>query len=242
MPAGTLGLYVFDSPGPPINLAEANEQKPYGTAAHGSLTSPSWGAGSQGGAMTYTANTDGLYIGENTHHKIATQVTIIIGYEKTDSTNRQSQAFGYNGAISRMLVHLPWDDGNVYWDFGTGRVALSAPGVSGYHVWTFSAGSRGMETWRDGVRNNTAQFPTRTITDGVGFGLGNHGVGADLARTYFFFLHSRELPLNYIRRVIADPYNTLLMPNTAGSHTGLPVAASGATAFPWLYYAAQRTA
>ena len=242
VPAGTLGLYIFDGPGPPLNLVDRGEQTPYGTAASGSLTFPSWSAGARGGAMTYTATTDGISIGENTQHRIATDVTIILGYEKTDGTNRNSQAFGYNGAISRMLVHLPWSDGNAYWDFGAGRLTLAAAGVTGYNVWAFTAGPRGMEIYKNLTRTNAASFPTRTITDAVSFGLGSHGIGTDLARTYFFFLHSRQLPIPYINAAIADPYRVLFMPNTAGNQTGLPVAASGATAFPWLYYAAQRTA
>lgn len=232
---------MLDSPGPPVNLAHnPGAAKPYGSLV-GSLTYPRLEAGARGMAHRFTSGAvDGWWVAEDQAMNITTQVSIVIGYEKADATARNSQAFGFNGAASRMLVHLPWSDGNLYWDFATGRVTLAAAAVAGYHVWGFTAGPRGMDVWRDGVKTNTAQFPTRSISN-VGFHLGTGGVTSDEAWMYFCFLHRYQLPDTVMQQLTTDPYRHLVLPNIAGTYAGLPVTAAPAGAFPWLYYARMRS-
>ena len=208
------------------------------------------GHGARGSFWEHTNANDAKYIvsDESLFIPNTGSVTVCLGYEKTDTTLRQSTAFGINeGALgTRMSVYLPWTDGTVYWDYGgatsgTTRLAVGSLTTSGYHAWAFTVGARGMELWQDGNRvGSNAATPTRTVgTRAFLLGNGaNSGIGSDLARYYWLFVHRDQLPGAVISRILRDPFGTLMQPIQAKVFSTGTVA----TAFPWLYYAMQRGA
>ncbi len=147
--------------------------------------------------------------------------TAVIGYKKTDGTNRISGAFGYNHGLAaqRLGVHLPYNDGKVYWDFGgtsEGSTRLSVSGLSfGDDIWVFTKGPRGMEIWQNGalVGSNSAN-PTRSAGIGSSFHLFNYGsVGSDLAICSFFYAWKLQLPAQAIKELSTFPFQIINAPN-----------------------------
>ena len=141
-----------------------------------------------------------------------TEVTVLIYQEKLDSTNRQTGAFGLavSSTDDRLGAHLPWNDGTVYWDFGTttsGR--LSASGLTfGRNVWILNGGPRGMEIWQDGIlRNSKAEVPPTRANTSDNFVVGNHTTYRnDGVEVFCFCLWSRQLSQAQCRRLSFDPF------------------------------------
>ena len=224
---GTCGMWLFQSGETypvPIGLEHAAA-----TAVADNSTKPTV-LTQRGLARAHTiAGTDGIQlIRDESLMKVTSSVTVILGYEKHDSTNRQSTAFGIAEAgntARRLAVYLPWTDGVVYWDFGgfsSGTTRLTASGLTttGYNAWAFTVGTRGMEIWqaRNGysalrVANNGAT-PTRTSQVGAAFGLGSGfqggGVDSDLANYHWLYVSRDQLPGGLIAEIMVNPYGTLL--------------------------------
>lgn len=65
------------------------------------LESSDWGYGAQGPVIVHDATTDRTSIATNSGTVLPTgDVTLILGYEKTDGTNRDSGAFGVDTATA----------------------------------------------------------------------------------------------------------------------------------------------
>lgn len=145
--------------------------------------------------------------------------TVLILYEKADSTNRASYAFTLDmlfasEGTARCAAHLPFSDGTVYWDFGgvtAGSTRVSAASLTfGADRWVFSTGSRGMEIWQNGLlRASNGANPTRTASAATSFVLGarvSDAVFSDIAHYNVFALWARQLTGDEILMVSADPY------------------------------------
>lgn len=147
-------------------------------------------------------------------------VTILLGYEKRDATNRASGAFGDTGDAvdaKRCGVHLPYSDGTVYFDYGgtvegTTRLSKSGLTVTGRHEWAFTTGPRGMEIWQDGVKvASNSGTPTRTAAVHE-FRLGYHGYQqSDLANYYYFIVVHGQLSEPKLKQLGKAP-NDIYMP------------------------------
>jgi hypothetical protein len=143
------------------------------------------------------------------------QVTVVMGYRKTDTTLRASSAFGLsipgsNGA-NACGAHVPYSDGTVYWDFGGNDAShrLSVAGLSfGDDVWAFTTGPRGMEIWQNGNKQaSNANTPSRSQYNGTSVRIGMHAnIGADLAGYSFFYLFNSQIPPGLIQKISREPW------------------------------------
>lgn len=144
--------------------------------------------------------------------------TVVLGYRKQDTTNRNSSAFGVasSSLSNRAGALIPFGDGTVYWDFGgatSGTTRLTVASLTfGNDLWVFTTGPRGMEIWQNGVRRaNNGVNPSRTI-GGVNFCLGisgqTEGTGgqSDLADYWYMATYRRQLDVTEILDISANPY------------------------------------
>ena len=87
--------------------------------------------------------------------------TILLATQRNSASIGSGTSNGYaTGPTDRVLTHLPFSDGNIYWDYGnatagSGRLSVSSAGflaTGTVNNWAFVAGKRGREIWRNGVR------------------------------------------------------------------------------------------
>lgn len=174
-------------------------------------------AGKWGGPALRWPNgqTYGLIVTSDFSWLPATDVTIMLGYRKTDTTNRISAAFGSDSTTTtdRIGCHLPYSDGRVYFDFGgftPGSSSINVAWTSDTipHIWTFTGGPRGMEIWRDGILlTSNSAHPVRT--SGVfkqWYIGGGNTVNTDAAELEFGYLWPSQLPQSAIRQLSSDPF------------------------------------
>ena len=130
-------------------------------------------------------------------------------------------AFGtYNTAVYRFSAHLPWSDGNIYWDFGgdsgVNRLSTAVSFVDDQvSVFVLTAGAAGMRIWRDGVLLATSSSPaTRGNPTGCFFGLGISSAttgtvvdSTDTGATYYMqSFWANQLPDAVAQRLSIDPW------------------------------------
>lgn len=177
-----------------------------------------WVSGTYGRAFNHDAQADRSSFGDITSILPTSKCTILIGFRKTDTTNRDSGLFGIDpdvAAARKIGAHCPYSDGTVYFDFGgstngTTRVQVASLTISTLpQVFCFTTGARGMEIWQNGLkRASNAANPTRTNTGGDTFKLGNHGgaAGSDFINFEFFFMWNRQLTNQEIQQISRDPW------------------------------------
>ncbi len=136
-------------------------------------------------------------------------------YRKLDTTNRNSGCFGADtGGASgkRCGTHLPYSDGNVYWDFGTNRLSY-APASVADNSWVFTTGPSGMGIYRNGVLEaSNGTNGTRTANSSSEyFRLGTHsGEGTDIAEWNYCYVYARQLTASEALWLHEEPYAFLL--------------------------------
>ena len=160
---------------------------------------------------------------------IVDQATVFFIRRFTDTTNRESSAFGIVQSASganddeRFGAHAPWSDGNFYFDaMGTGageRVTWTGyPGKDTdviEHV-CMHGGPRGGAIWFNGenVASDTTARPTRStdntnknfyVSDGNFIGVGGTGNSDDVEYN-LFLLWNRQLSDGEIVSLFANPY------------------------------------
>lgn len=159
--------------------------------------------------------TDQCMFAENDIHMPINDVTVMIKVKKTDTTARQSAAFGINNVsvATWISAYIPWNDNIVYFDFGgtsdgTSRISYSGA-TFGDDIWIFTSGTRGMEIWQNGIRlaSNSGGI-TRTIGDSPMY-LGKHSsnIKADLCIISFFYIWDRQFNKQEIQEITNDPYS-----------------------------------
>ena len=176
------------------------------------------GSALTGGVVVHDATTDRTELTDDVRVLIGTTaVTIALGYRKRDTTLRASGAFGVNNGVNteRCGVHLPYASGIVHWDFGGASEDVSRESVAwtpdtSLHTWAFTAGARGMEIWRDGVKvSSNAATPTRTESLAA-YHLGFHlTFASDLADYAWFFINTTQLSEALIEDILNDPEGAL---------------------------------
>lgn len=162
-----------------------------------------------------TGNRITLLTGSESALLPTTEVTVVIGYRKRDTTLRNASAFGMvSSALNdRLGAAIPFGDGNVYWDFGgatDGTTRVVASGLTfGDDLWMLTAGPRGMEIWQNGRRAaSNAATPTRVSVASdfaLGGGVNNNG-NCDLSDFWLFELYDRQMSLGEIAEVFHDPF------------------------------------
>ena len=179
----------------------------------GTLTGAVW-SGSRGGtAVAHLAITDRVNFGDATRILPVKNCTILLGYQKRDTTLRASSALGVtsNPANGACGVHLPYNDGVAYWDFKTTTVGdgrLTASGLTyGNDFWAFTIGTRGQEIWQNGVlRASNATNVTRTASSND-WQLGTHNtIDSDLANYWMVAVFHQQLPQDQIKLISAMPF------------------------------------
>ncbi len=99
-------------------------------------------------------------------------------WQYTDAQVDQSSVSLFPSATSRIIAHVPWSDGNIYWDFGditgagVGRLSYRPPvspvGTWNHFAFVADANANFMAIYRNGVReafkNSASRFANLTGT------------------------------------------------------------------------------
>lgn len=139
------------------------------------------------------------------------------------STGRVTQ-FGtrvssINQISSRIGTHIPYTDGKVYWDFGgitegSSRLSIASLAFSVEDRWCFTAGSRGMEVWQNGIlRASNAGTTTRTNNGVLAWTLGCQDstiASSNPAKNKAVFVYNRQLSTSEIGQFFVNPYQMLI--------------------------------
>lgn len=129
-------VLCHEGAGPPKNLAAG------GRPTTPNVT-PRWVTHARGVARAYPAAPQYDALGPNTLLRLpTTRATVLVIRRKLDTTARNSALFGHVSAIQtpRLGAHVPWSDGNVYWDFG-------GTGANQRLTWTGYTETTANESW-----------------------------------------------------------------------------------------------
>jgi len=150
------------------------------------------------------------------------EITIALGYEKTDATHRSSSAFGFNSEsteFSSCRAILPFSDSTVYWDFAVAVDALSGRAIKtglsfGDDNWMFTSSviNDSMKIFQNGVDTFATETSanTRVISATKSFNLGVEVVNSDLAKYKYFYVYKYEMGINRARSLNDSPYQFLI--------------------------------
>jgi len=148
------------------------------------------------------------------------EVSIILGYKKTDAILRDSGAFGFKTATAsnKCAVRLPYNiDSKVYWDFGgnTTNISRAISNVLTYgdDIWAFNASvSKSlMQIYQNGLLvKEIASAVTRTRASAkFTLGCNTNTVDSDLAIFKFINVFNRALKSEEIKDLSIYPYQLL---------------------------------
>lgn len=150
---------------------------------------------------------------------------LVAGYPTaTGSNNYGTLAGTITNDNQRFQVSLPYSNGYYYFDFGgtSGANRLSASGIT-YNekdVWVFSAGSRGMEIWRNGLLVQSSSTPvTRSQSTG------NWGFQGDPGVWYAAACSNKELSKELCAALSRDLWGTAFVQRRRGIINTLAAAA-----------------
>jgi hypothetical protein len=150
------------------------------------------------------------------------QVTVCIIRRKTDTTARASSLFGLDSSVQtqRCGAHVPYSDGNVYWDFG-GSSSPNRLTWTGYtrttniEKWVFVAGSQGSSIWLDGALKASQSTSIGRGTTSLDFAIGmGNGLtnAADLQEYYYCAMFDAQWGADNVAAWTANPYAILQSP------------------------------
>lgn len=177
-----------------------------------------WGSGNDGVILSHTNTTDKVDWGTDIFLP-RQQTTVVLQFKKRDTTNRVSGLWGSsNAGTPRFGAHMPFSDGNIYWDAGnasSGRLTLGSQSFQKNSIWVLTSGPRGRDIWQDGVMKGSATGETlSSFTVGGGnYTLGNYdGQASDLVDYSFNYIFRRQLSASEIAMISADPYAGIMAP------------------------------
>jgi hypothetical protein len=166
-----------------------------------------------------TANTNSFLEWQRSDFVPTTAVSILMLYEKADSTNRNCLAgsidYGLGSNTNSCNHHVPFSDGVVYFDWGgntNGVTRVQVGGLTfGADRWVLTVGSRGMEIWQNGIKQaSNGATPTRnkdaTMSFKLGASVSGSGTLCDIAHWNVYAMWDRQLSTAEILQVSADPY------------------------------------
>jgi hypothetical protein len=206
--------------------------------------SPTWGTSQAGGLVKIASATNMNWKwADPTRLLVLDRATILFIRRFTDTTLRASATFGVDDPASafghRCGAHVPFSDGNVYWDFGgvTGANRISFANAKSLlpESWAFRAGSLGSSIWLNGQKKaSQGTAITRTSTSSLAFyvnGGNNTTIVGDFQEFFFFAVYKTELPDAAIQQWMADPF-CMLMPSPPISRRIFLPAIGGAASGP----------
>jgi len=208
---GLIGAWVFNESTGMIVMDLS------GKGHHGTLTNmeeADWLIGEAGKTLDFDGSNE--YIATSMPVPITSSNPITIILRSKVASAHTGSSFGTNlDSPNRCQAHVPWSDGNIYWDYGdsggTGRentaygaygswkqVALVSEGQSGSYKAIYLDG----ELEDDGV-----------VSDGPSTSNSNFDIGRFLGDTRYqdcemeyFYVYDRVLSQDEIKRINADPY------------------------------------
>ena len=204
----------------PFNEAAGQPQDRAGSNHGTMLSGASWSTYNGEPCIDLAIGSGGVDVGTSDWLPTGS-MTIIVGYGKRDSTNRQSGAFGFidnSGPFqpNRAGIHAPWNDGNLYADLPlSARVTATGLTIGAYTTIAMTAATDGShKLYVGGTLRGSASYPGRTAFTGPQrWGLGRHaGFAADLARLLFVHVYNRELPASEVSSRHADPFPMYVEP------------------------------
>lgn len=174
----------------------------------GAITGTAW----TGNALRHSATTDRTALLADSLVP-TTNITVSLGYRKTDTTARLATAAGIDGVTTtgRCNIHLPYSDNVVYWDFGgvtSGVSRITAASLTfGDDAWSFVAGTGGMRIWQNGRQRATQSGTATRTVFGANWTLGTGaGLGSDLADYKWVAMHNVPLDAERIQQLHAEPF------------------------------------
>lgn len=211
VPLGLTGYWIFNSP----SAAPANLVNP-GVAT--AVTGGTWNTAARGLVYSHEVNTNTLDLGPMaTLLPSASEATIVWMARRRTATLAVAEHWACISTVSaeRTLIHCPYSDGTVYFDWagsagGTTRVSVGGL-TFGDDLFAVSVGPRGMELWQNGIlRASNGATPSRTTTNDATnqfrLGLVNTLAFADLVDYGAVAVYGRQLPQAAIQALLDDPY------------------------------------
>lgn len=211
-------FYMLDAPLTPTPLTTRFEM------FYGKLTSAlnwrmntgvTYGSNADGGCITFNAGATSSSVQMFGAAALlpTTACTIALIRRKRDATARNSAIFGGSTtAAQRIGAHLPFSDGNVYWDFGgtssPNRLSVSGLSFAGIEKWVFTAGPRGSAIYRNGIKL-TSQSTAITRTAGTSdffLNLGNGAAAGDNQDLNAFIMLDEQWSDALAQWWCAEPY------------------------------------
>lgn len=135
------------------------------------------------GVNDYLSNAAGL-LGSGTYNDF--NVFVVSGVDSVKNTSLFYENTDNTGSDPRLQVHMPWSDGNIYWDAGSiyaNRVSTSGGSAQSgkYYIWNMNFGigsTPGQSIYRDGketVSAGSRTEPMKGINKKTTLGSGQQG-------------------------------------------------------------------
>lgn len=200
--------------------------------------SPAWGTSQAGGLVKIASATNMNWKwSDPTRLLLLDRATILFRRRFTDTTLRAAATFGVDDPASsfniRCGAHVPFSDGNVYFDFGgvggANRISFANAKSLLPESWAFRAGGLGSSIWLNGQKKvSQGTAITRTTTSSLAFyinGGNNTSISGDFQEFFFFAVYKAELPDAAIQQWMADPFCMLVpdRPRRLYVHGAAPV-------------------
>lgn len=205
------------------------------------LTTEDFSVTAQG--LNFSTTSEFLTVLPATHTtRLPTQrVTILAVRQKADTTGRTSALFGLNESTAgnRCGAHLPFNDGNIYFDFGgtssPNRISAAFTATTEVEAWACIAGYNGSSIWRNGIVlvSQSTAITRSDSTESFLVNRGNgSGAGGDVQDLWFFAVLDAEWIPTQVVEWSANPW-LMFQTNTSQA---LTVAGGGAGSIPRMLY------
>lgn len=173
------------------------------------------GTGANGNRAIFDNVNDYLDYGASNVFMPGTSLTCIIGWKKTDATDRDAQAICVDATGADRFWFTPnhWVNGFVYCDFGgsaapPNRIVDVAPGAAGDDIWGCVMGNTVKQLWKNGTKTAEIALGT-TYTPSTATLRINKAVnlqGGDLGECDFILIYSGEKSAGEMAAIMADPF------------------------------------
>lgn len=203
----------------------------------------SLGVNTSGKSLKYSAVTanNGLILANDADElfPVANTASIFCIRQSLDTTARTSTLFGYHVGTTgpdRTLAHVPYSDGNIYWDLGdtttSTRLSVASGGkTTNKEAYAFIGGpTKGREIWRNGIKlagdaTKTGARAATTASFRIGSSSSPTTEANDLEGVNLFIIGSKEWPDWAIKALSDNPWQIFKAPAkriwVAGAGSGI---------------------
>lgn len=182
---------------------------------------------SSGRSLEHTAATanNGLILANDADElfPVANTASIFVIRQSLDTTARTSTLFGYHVGTTgpdRTLAHVPYSDGNIYWDLGdittSTRLSVASGGkTTNKEAYAFIGGpTKGREIWRNGIKlagdaTKTGARAATTASFRIGSASNVSTETNDLEGVNLFIIGSKEWPDWAINALSDNPWQII---------------------------------